>query len=208
MLKLRSALRQKRHDVKPKHHVKPTTTKSSARAAARVAYGTSVERQLRYGQVSNNSPSTLDHTAVEAHAALKELIELGYFAPPTCGSLGCPHCGSALGPPRPASGDGKLYYRCCAYACNKRINATDLSPFRGARLTLASLLWIITFSARSNCTLSPLVAEATSQLGLKRTAVENMCNTRRSRESAAGMQFSKAKALAGNVEGQALCDVS
>ena len=95
-----------------------------------------------------------------------------------------------------------------AYACNKRINATDLSPFRGTRLTLASLLRIITFYAKSNRTLSPLVAEATSQLGLKRTAVENVCNTLRSRESAVGMRFSKAKTLAGNVEGQALCDVS
>ena len=70
LLKLRSALRQKGHHVKPKCHVKPTSAKSSARAAARVAYGTSGERRLRYGQVSN-SPSTLDHTAVEAHAALK-----------------------------------------------------------------------------------------------------------------------------------------
>ena len=94
------------------------------------------------------------------------------------------------------------------HSCNRRINATDLSPFRGARLTLVSLLRILTFYARSNRTLSPLVAEATSQLGLKRTAVENVYNTLRSRESAAGMRFSKAKTLAGNVEGQALCDVS
>lgn len=205
LLKLRGALQQKkRAGGVLKHHVKPTVSQASARAAARLAYGSKGERRLRGGQATSNSASALDESTIQAKEALKELIELGFLRRPSNG--GCPTCGSRLcGAARAYQAEGMLCYRCSNPACNKRVNATELSPFHGTRLNLATLLKLITFYARSNRTLSPLVSDAMSHLGLGRVAVENIYNTLRSREAAAGLRFSKAKTVAGNVEGHFIC---
>ena len=72
---------------------------------------------------------------------IKELVSFGFI----CGcDKGCKSCGAALGEAEKYKANGKLYFRCTSWKCQKRHNVTDFSLFHGTRLSLVDLCRVIT----------------------------------------------------------------
>ena len=113
--------------------VKKNTKSEGYRKEAKEAYGTTKNTVGKRNPHHQSSSSVVDGCCAEDVEALKELVSFGFIRG---FDKGCTSCGAALGEAEKFKADGKLYFRCTSWKCQKRHNVTDFSLFHGTRLSL------------------------------------------------------------------------
>ena len=184
--------------------VKKNSGPADYRAAAKKEYGTAKNKPGNRQPHHVASTSVVDNCQIESQSAFRELRDFGFIHGM---EKGCMVCKSPLSDAEEYHYEGKLYFRCTSWRCQKRHNVTDFSIFRGTRLSLVDLCRVVTFYSRSRLMEAPRVADAQSQLKLARFAVNHVYEAMQAQEAKAGKSLCQntnlTRKMTGDIEADA-----